>query len=316
MDTFMTTENVVATRISGLDVSKLNRRWCQYSLRMLMTCITLFAVACSLLTVILQRAIQHELAIEAIWKAGGQVAFDYQFDAIGNLVDDPRPPGPSWLRKILGDHFFTRIRYVDMTCSDHIDNGLERLKDLQQVPTLYLFACPVTDAELVHLQELSTLKELGLWFTDISDAGLDNLKDLNQLQELNLDNTKITDAGLKHIKGLTNLEELRLGGNRISAVGIAYLKGLPKLKVLRLSDTNITDAGLEHLGGLRQLKELDLSKTHISDVGLEHLQCLDRLEKLWLSDTKVTSNGVKKLQHALPNCEIYCTNLIFGCERI
>lgn len=92
---------------------------------------------------------------------------------------------------------------------------------------------------------------------------------------------RITDAGLEHLKALTQLRELYLMRTQITDAGLEYLKELSQIQVLRLDDTNITDAGLEYLKGLTRLRQLNLG------------------------GTKVTDAGVERLQHSLPNCQIY-----------
>ena len=70
----------------------------------------------------------------------------------------PQPPGPAWLRKLLGDDLFVNVTKVDLRGSQ------------------------VSDAGLKHLKGLTQLQELNLNDTKVSDAGLQHLKGLTQLQ--------------------------------------------------------------------------------------------------------------------------------------
>ena len=91
------------------DVPQPRLRWYQFSLRSLL----LFVFACSLafgwLGVKMQRAREQKQAVEAIEKLGGSVAYDYQYDASGSWITGAKPPGPTWLREILGDDLFANV---------------------------------------------------------------------------------------------------------------------------------------------------------------------------------------------------------------
>ena len=50
-----------------------------------------------------------------IENSAGYVFYDYQqHDALGNVIPGATPPGPAWLRKLLGDDdLFTNVTEVD-----------------------------------------------------------------------------------------------------------------------------------------------------------------------------------------------------------
>jgi Leucine-rich repeat (LRR) protein len=208
------------------------------------------------------------------------------------------------------------------------DAGLEHLKGLANLKTLFLADTQVTAAGLEHLKGLTKLRVLYLGDTQVTDAGLVHLKGLTKLEYLNLSRTQVTDAGLEHLKGLTSLESLGLFSNQITDAGLVHLKGLTKLKELDLYGTKVTDAGLVHLKGMQLMAlkiphdaKTDLGLKHylaalethtrislenwrITNAGLEHLKGLTKLRVLYLSDTQITDAGVAELQKALPDCEI------------
>jgi hypothetical protein len=124
------------------------------------------------------------------------------------------------------------------------DAGLEQLKGLTSLTTLFLTHTQITDAGLEHLQGMTSLTRLYLSNTQITDAGLVHLKGMTSLTWLDLRGTQITDAGLEHLKGLTNLTTLCLDFTQITDAGLEYLKGMTNLIVLSLTGTQITDAGL------------------------------------------------------------------------
>ena len=255
------------------------RHWYQYSLRTLMIVVTLFAVACSWFAVKMKQARRQREAVEAILKSGGTVAYDYECDKSGHInPTSGNPPGPEWLRKLVGDDFFTTA--------------------------IILHPSNITDTELEHLEGLPYLQVLGLRYNKITDAGLGHVKKLTRLHTLDLQSTQVTDAGTIILKGMNKLKWLSLFNTKVTDVGLKNLEDMTQLQDLYLGETNITDAGLVYLRKLTQLQSLGLQYTKITDVGLVHLQGLSQLKWLHLTNTKTTKDGVDDLQKAIPNLYI------------
>ena len=80
------------------------------------------------------------------------------------------------------------------------DAGLEHLRGLTKLRTLYLSEIQVTDVGLQHLESLTGLCSLFLSSTMITDAGLEHLEGLTEMTLLDLSNTRITDEGLAELK--------------------------------------------------------------------------------------------------------------------
>ena len=188
----------------------------QFHIRSLMVLVVVVAVVCSWFAVRMQQARRQREVVTA----AGLASYDYEWDGL------PGPPGPLWLRNLVGVDFLCDVRtlsYVQATDAD-----LERLKGLASLDMLGLNHTEVTDAGLMHLKGLSNLKMLGLNCTEVTDAGLVHLKRLPSLQEVTLWNTQVTDAGLVHLKGLTSLRRLYLDGTQVSDDGVQDLrKALP-----------------------------------------------------------------------------------------
>lgn len=259
------------------------RRWYQYSLRTLLIVMVLASVGMSWLTVKMRRAARQREAVEAIRKLGGWVVYDYQSGSAAR----PTPPGPAWLRRLLGDDFFAEVTDVQV----NREAGLTHLTSFPKLRDLGLGYCgafsgPDTEALYEHLRDLS----------GTTDATLEHLPELGQLERLRLQYTHVTDAGLERLKGGTHLQGLDLTGTVITDAGVAHLQGLTQLRSLNLNFTRITDAGLEHLKGLTQLQWLGLYKTHRPDQ--YKTQHDDQYE------THVTDQGVEDLQRALPNLKV------------
>ena len=256
----------------------------QFSIRSLLLLMLVVAVACSWLAVARERARKQRETVAEIGNAGGDVFYDYQLDASGDEILGAIPPGPPWLRELMGGDIFDSVALVD-------------LADLE-----------VGDARLQHLKEnldgLPRLQELDLGHTKVSDAGLKLLEGLARLQQLDLEGTKVGDAGLAHLKGLTQLQRLNLCNTAVSDAGLAYLSGLKKLRRLDLCGTKISDAGLVHIRALTELQSLGLSDSTVSDVGLERLKGLTQLQELGLGFTDVSDAGMSRFRRAAPRCTI------------
>ena len=206
-------------------LSLIFKWWFQFSIRSLLLLMVVVAIPCSWLAAARQQAEKQREAVQRIWKAGGVAAYDYQVNPSGYLTL-AAPPGPAWLRRLLGDNLFALS--LDAV---QVDFGISR----------------AGDAELEHLNELPQLRCLILCCTNVGDAGLQNVERLARLQRLCLGGTRVSDAGLQHLGGLTQLQELDLGSTGVSDASLQHLKGLTQLKSLNLSNTRVTDAGVKRL---------------------------------------------------------------------
>jgi len=83
--------------------SKPRRRWFQFSLR---TLLVLLTVLCVWLGVTVNRARKQREAVAAIEALGGYVRYEYQYGS------GQEPPGPKWLRELIGEEYFVSVVYV------------------------------------------------------------------------------------------------------------------------------------------------------------------------------------------------------------
>jgi Leucine-rich repeat (LRR) protein len=225
------------------------------------------------------------------------------------------------------------LRRLDLSLTYVSDRGIERLKALDQLEDLNLYAAEfITDAALAFLRGHHQLKSLNLRGTDVTDTSLAYVAELTSLRSLDISFTQITDVGLEHLASLSQLEELSLGGNKISGVGLHVLKLLPKLKKLSFYGIQrrnagwcwapvLTDLELDTIALLSGLEDLNLGSgvalgtprpsdlgpadgeaecriaggTRITDFGLAKLKTLEKLEHLDLSGAAITANGLKTL---------------------
>lgn len=172
------------------------RPWLQFSLRTLLAAMLVVAIV---LGWFVNRVRTQQIAVSKIISYGGQINYDYQFDAdgklrrdrFGNYLHGLEPPGPRWLRERLGDDYFRSPVKVYLEIDEGV--GFED-RDLAALAGA--------------LELLPTLKALSLKGSPITDAGLEHLRGLSQLQELDCQWTKVTDGGIESLQ--QHLPECRI----------------------------------------------------------------------------------------------------------
>jgi hypothetical protein len=211
-------------------IAALCFRWrFQFSLRALLVLTVAVAVPCSWMAVEMKRAREHKIVAEELGKHGVWVLVDYP-----SSLPYRAPPEPNWLRKVLGDDFFSRSHCM-IASTDATDARLKELAAvLTPVTQLNLENRHVTDRGIEHLKGLVELRCLVLNDTQLTDDGLEHLKGLSQLQVLSLDNTRVTDSGLIHLKALAHLQSLYLQRTHVTEGGVKELQqALPNCTVVR-----------------------------------------------------------------------------------
>ena len=179
----------------------------QFSIRSLLLLTVVVAVLSSWFTVRMREARRQRETVEAIHKLGA-IGYDYQSDSSMRPIPYANPPGPAWMRNLLGDDWFDSVSAVLIVGSQ------------------------VTDIDLENLKGLNHLKYLTLHETTITDAGLENLTGLQQLQNLQISGSNITDAGLKQLERLKQLKAIYLIYTHVTDAGVAKLqKALPDCKI-------------------------------------------------------------------------------------
>jgi hypothetical protein len=182
------------------------RRWFQFSLRSVMIFTVIIAIGAGWLGKRIEQKRRQREAVEAIGRLGGWISYDY-----GTLMG-VTPPGPEWLRNLLGEDFF---------CGNAVTVSLSH-------------GTNVSDSALVHLTALPRLQILDLNNTQVTDAGLIQLEGLAALEGLGLGATRVSDTGLVHLKRLQRLKTLYVRGTKITDAGvIEFERALPNCKVVR-----------------------------------------------------------------------------------
>ena len=106
---------------------KRRRRWVQFSLRTLLVFVTLCAVASSWFVVKMKQVKKRREAVKAIMEAGGSVRYEYSVNAQLS-GSTPKPPGPAWIRKLLGDDFFATVLGVTREVRAQMKERLQQIR--------------------------------------------------------------------------------------------------------------------------------------------------------------------------------------------
>ncbi len=216
-------------------------RWFQFSLRSLLVFTVICAIPFAWLGYKIQQKRAEESAAAQIVKSGGTVQYDFE------AIIGAQPPGPAWLRVLLGQNFFSHVEHVVRIGQWFDDSGLEWIEHFPELGTLTLSKNRITDNGLMHLQALTQLASLDLDETPVSDAGVKRLTVLRELRSLDLGGTKISNAGFEPLIALTHLQSLDLEKTAVDDGGIIYLKQMHHLKFLDLRGTKLSDTGLSDI---------------------------------------------------------------------
>jgi hypothetical protein len=238
------------------------------------------------------RANRQKRAVAAIQAARGVVHYDYQRDSSGNRIPDAEPPGPKWLRTLIGDDYFCKVVTVTFATEFY---GRRKELGLSKVDDDGLVCCEsLPDLEVLELGNNRA----------VTDKGLVHLQNLKKLKVLYLYDCSVIGIGVTHLAALPKLEALELLRSPVTYEGLIAISRLQGLTYLGLAETPIVDDDLSALKSLNNLKELRLWNTAVTDAGLVHLEGLVGLQRLELP-TAISDEALKRLQEALPDCQIY-----------
>lgn len=269
------------------------RRWLQFSLSSIFLLVTVLGVW---LGFVVNQARKQREAVAAIEAAGGAVYYDWQdrpHDPFGD--EDQMPPGPSWLRRLVGDEYFQSISSVNLQDAKISDDLLRHIAGQKSIRQLWLGNTEIGDRELAFVAELHHLQWID--FLPAWDAGMADPGGETSL--------RISAVGLQHLRRLPTLKTLRLPQSPVGDAGLAILGEITTLEELLFKDPQVTDAGLEHLKSLKNLKELSFTAPQATDEGIEQLKGLTNLEQLGIDQASITDRGFKSLRGMTKLRELY-----------
>lgn len=170
------------------------RSWRQFSLRAVLILMTILAIW---LGIVSHRARNLRRAVDAIAAVGGSIHYHYELNA------GQGPPGPAWLRKLLGDEYFVSPFHVELTGDGITDGFLEE-----------------------HLAALRTVEYLVIESLNVTDTGIEHVASLRNVSTLHLTCPKMTDAALSHIATLRKIDALGVNSPCLTASGVRRLRSL------------------------------------------------------------------------------------------
>jgi hypothetical protein len=181
------------------------------------------------------RADQQAKTVAAIQALGGDVAYDHQIESSGVGIRNPRLPGPAWLRELIGDRFFLRLRKVSFDQAN--DETIAKLAqfDLAGVEHLILFG-PITNEGFrqINAKAFPKLRRLRIHESQISDEGLAHLNDLNHLTHLYLSYNKVGNQGMRYVAEIRNLAYLDVIETDVDGEGIdLIMQKLPSVTIAK-----------------------------------------------------------------------------------
>jgi len=187
-------------------IAAVSRRLPQWARPPLPLLALVVAVPSCWLTVELRQANGQRELRELIWAADGRVLYDCEYDADDRYMPQAEPPGPAWLRGLLGIDFFADVVGVSTHRKLHSSRadplGLDyRLHESSFCESGLTYAPGFLDDDtLAHLQGLPKLRELSLLGTHVTDGGLKHLESLPNLRRLDLRDAQITPEGVARIR--------------------------------------------------------------------------------------------------------------------
>jgi hypothetical protein len=179
-------------------------------------------VACVVLGVLASRVERQRRAVSAILAAKGRVHYDHSY-AVGSKLHWDAGMSPGWLRRSLGEDWFSSVQGVTLYGEGCNDAVLQQVAELPEVRVLALWAWAVPPPEDDHLGG-KAVTDLPL--AGVTDEGLRAILSLKKLERISLLSNRITDSGLKHFQNHPSLQNVQVNvdSSNCTAAGIAELK--------------------------------------------------------------------------------------------
>ena len=287
------------------------RRLWRFSLKTLLVLVMLFCIWFGTWS---NSANRQRRAVKAIELSGGTFNYDYQQQPNSSGVHaafryQVQPPGPRWLRWILGDDYFiTPVSLNLLEQSGIKDDCLAQLDALPHLEGAMFYKVQFGDRDVAHLKYLRNLKSLT--FNEGTLSGPDGprkfdfLKQLTKLESLSLIDSQFGDSDAGYLEGMPDLKTLFLYKSAIGDKGLAHLQTLKNLEMIGVSGAQVTDRAIVYLSVLPKLTYLSANNTGISDEAIESFAKMSSLRELELYRTHMTREGVARLRKAMPRCKI------------
>ena len=281
---------------------KTRRRWFRFSLRTFLVFTVVLSIALGWLGSVLVR-VRHQREIVAHIQAhGGHVLFDYELDPTNehSSSGEPVPPGPAFIRAILGDDAFAYVEYVNEFASPKPDNKIDFMR-VAELPRLRHLSATITDRELGQILRRCDLESLTVNGNSLSPHGYALLNNERSLRSLGLFRQETDDASLVAIGRLQQLQSLTLARVHATSEGLSNIGQLQNLKELSVYEVpGFDDNVMREVGKLQQLETLNFARTSVTDKGFRAIANMKELRVISISRASITDEGmvyVSELEH-------------------
>jgi hypothetical protein len=197
--------------------------------------------------------VQRE-AVATIKRAGGEIAYSWQWANGVPVQTGARPPWPDWLSRLLGPDFLDTVTYVRLYGEQFDDVSLRAACRLPCLEELIVVNTSVTDAGAEDLRQLTNLRSLDLRLNRITNRPLRHIGEMSKLRKLwlamRLSPVPLRDEDMAFLARLTKLEDLMLPGACLTDDWLVYITNLKNLRSVQLYDMALTANGVNHLKGL------------------------------------------------------------------
>lgn len=165
------------------------------------------------------------------------------------------------------------------------------------------FAGPCVDDALFDcIEQAQDLQSLGLNNCSVTDIGFARLMAFTKLKQLSVASKQLTDEGLRNVGRLSQLQYLFLNSGSIRGEGFASLPA--SIESLTLRTPLAEPSSLAKLSHLNSLQELTLEGVNFTDQSLDSLPSFPQLKQLTLYETTITEQSVAKFKARHPSCRI------------
>jgi hypothetical protein len=276
--------------------SRLASGWPRYSARALLAAVTMLCIVLALLVAPAQR--QRRTADKLrVSNPPSRAMYDYEFHG------GPKPSGPDWLRRWIGDDYFQHVTRVELVLDGRNDVTPDDLADLRGLEQLSIEGAPLPNSRLNALGRLRKLEYLSIDSDELTDHGLEQLSGVTALEQLNVESDQVTGEGLHALAALKHLRVLILTSDGISPRGFEAIAQLESLEILYLNSNRLTDGCLEALSSSKNLRELRISRKDysmsgpptVTDASLRYIARLSSLRRLRIRYAPITDSGLAHL---------------------
>ncbi len=165
------------------------------------------------------RAQARREALQLVESIGGNVIFDFHYDADG-FIDLERSPKEEWWNALLPDELSRGVVAINLEGCDMSHEDMEVIAGLSELRILNLKGTNVTAQSLVHLRACENLEILSLSKTLIGDEGIDSLVAIKNLQLLELSDTPVTDSGFARLAFSDTLNTIDIRRTAVTIRGL------------------------------------------------------------------------------------------------